>query len=206
MSVTRYYEFRTIDEPLTEQQQQELREISSRAEITSTSFVNEYNWGDLKAKPRRLVEEYFDAHLHITSYGIRNVMFRLPRGMLDVECARKYEHSDCLQIGETKTHHIVEFSPYMEDRGRECRRNAYLDELEGQEDELWSKVEELVADSYLAKDYDAAVSRLVDLRDLAQRHGDPEQFQRRLHDFRSRYGSRRTLMERLDDNGLSMDT
>ena len=67
MSEYRYYEFRALERPLTEAEMSELRAISSRAEITSTAFVNEYNWGDLKASPRRLVENYFDAYLHIAN-------------------------------------------------------------------------------------------------------------------------------------------
>jgi hypothetical protein len=47
MSEYQYYEFVAIDEPLTPKQMAELRSCSSRANITSTSFVNEYQWGDL---------------------------------------------------------------------------------------------------------------------------------------------------------------
>jgi hypothetical protein len=56
MSEYQYYEFVAIDEPLTRDEQAELRAISTRALITPTSFVNHYEWGDLKADPRRLVD------------------------------------------------------------------------------------------------------------------------------------------------------
>jgi hypothetical protein len=49
MSEYQYYEFIALDRPLTAQQIDEVREFSSRAEISSTSFVNEYNFGDFKA-------------------------------------------------------------------------------------------------------------------------------------------------------------
>ena len=48
MSEYQYYEFIAIDEPLTPKQMAELRLRSSRASITSTSFVNEYHWGNRK--------------------------------------------------------------------------------------------------------------------------------------------------------------
>ena len=48
MSEYQYYEFLALDQPLTEKQRAELRSISTRAEITATRFVNEYEWGDLK--------------------------------------------------------------------------------------------------------------------------------------------------------------
>lgn len=42
MSEYQSYEFLAIDSPLTPKQQRELREISTRAEITSTRFWNDY--------------------------------------------------------------------------------------------------------------------------------------------------------------------
>ena len=54
MSEYQYYEFLALDRPLTTEQRAELRSISSRAEITATRFVNEYQWGDLKGDPRQL--------------------------------------------------------------------------------------------------------------------------------------------------------
>ena len=69
MSEYQYYEFLALDRPLTEEQRAELRSISSRAEITATRFVNEYQWGDLKGDPRQMVERYFDAFLYLANWG-----------------------------------------------------------------------------------------------------------------------------------------
>lgn len=49
MSEYQHYEFLTIDQALDRRQQQELRALSTRARITSTSFVNTYDWGDFWA-------------------------------------------------------------------------------------------------------------------------------------------------------------
>jgi len=43
MSEYQYYEFQAIDRPLDHAAQD-----SSRARITATSFINHYEWGDLK--------------------------------------------------------------------------------------------------------------------------------------------------------------
>ena len=51
MSEYQYYEFRAIDQPLDEKAMQALRDLSSRGQITPTSFINEYNWGDFKGSP-----------------------------------------------------------------------------------------------------------------------------------------------------------
>ncbi len=42
MSEYQYYEFRAIDHPLERKEMDELRALSSRAEITPTSFTNTY--------------------------------------------------------------------------------------------------------------------------------------------------------------------
>ncbi|MDA3797741.1 MAG: hypothetical protein PF692_01525, partial [Kiritimatiellae bacterium] len=69
MSEYQYYEFQAIDKPLSEKDREVLRNISSRAQITSTSFVNEYNYGNFKGDPLKLVEKYFDAFLYVTNWG-----------------------------------------------------------------------------------------------------------------------------------------
>jgi hypothetical protein len=42
----------------------ELRSRSSRATITPTCFVNNYNWGDLKADPAEWMRRYFDGFVY----------------------------------------------------------------------------------------------------------------------------------------------
>jgi hypothetical protein len=51
MSEYQYYEFQTVDRPLTPQEMADLRAISTRATITPTQFQNVYSYGDLKAEP-----------------------------------------------------------------------------------------------------------------------------------------------------------
>ena len=61
MSEYQCYEFAAIDKPLNEKDMKALRNLSTRAQITPTSFVNECNWGDLKGDPLKLVEKYFES-------------------------------------------------------------------------------------------------------------------------------------------------
>ncbi len=107
MSEYQYYEFLALDRPLTAKQRAELRSISSRAEITATRFTNEYQWGDLKGDPLQMVKEYFDAFLYLANWGTRQVMFRLPRGVLDPETARPYCFTDTASLIETDGHLIL---------------------------------------------------------------------------------------------------
>src|SRR6476646_3267376 len=108
MSEYQYYEFRAIDRPLTQQEMRELRALSTRAQITSTSFVNYYNFGDFRGSPERLMEKYFDAFLYYANWGTRRFMLRLPRRLVDVETVSLYCDSD------TASHRLTEESVILE--------------------------------------------------------------------------------------------
>ena len=107
MSEYQYYEFLALDRPLTDKQRAELRKLSSRAELTATRFVNEYNYGDFRGSPEKLMERYFDAFLYLANWGTRRLMFRLPRALLDAEVARQYCHTDAASVIETSDHVII---------------------------------------------------------------------------------------------------
>ena len=68
MSEYQYYDFRAIDRALTKAEMAELRSVSTRAVITSSSFTNHYEWGDLKADPLKLLEKYFDTFLYVANW------------------------------------------------------------------------------------------------------------------------------------------
>jgi hypothetical protein len=107
VSEYQYYEFLALDRPLTDKQRAELRKLSSRADITATRFVNEYNYGDFRGSPEKLMERHFDAFLYLANWGTRRLMFRLPRALLDAEVARQYCHTDAASVIETSDHVIV---------------------------------------------------------------------------------------------------
>jgi hypothetical protein len=104
MSEYQYYEFLAIDNPLTEQQQRELRELSTRAQITATSFVNEYHWDDFRGNPQTLMARYFDAFLYLANWGTRHVMIKLPESLLDLAVAKQYCPGDatCAWAADSK--------------------------------------------------------------------------------------------------------
>ncbi len=90
MSEYQYYEFQAVDCPLTQEQMGELRVYSSRARITPSSFVNEYNWGDFKGDPDKWMEKYFDAFLYLANWGTRWLMLRVPKRLLDPDTSLAY--------------------------------------------------------------------------------------------------------------------
>lgn len=83
MSEYQFYGFLALDRRLTAADQAALRKISSRAEITPTSFTNTYEWGDLKADPADMVRRWFDMHMYLANWGTRRVMFRWPERLVD---------------------------------------------------------------------------------------------------------------------------
>jgi hypothetical protein len=89
MSEYQCYEFVALDRPLTVKQMAELRAISTRAEISATRFWNEYQWGDLKADPAKLVERYFDAHLY-ANWGTHRLMLRVPKARVAAKALKPY--------------------------------------------------------------------------------------------------------------------
>ncbi len=83
MSEYQYYEFQAIDRPLSEADRRALRDLSTRARITATSFTNSYDWGNLKGDPTKFMERWFDFHLYLANWGSRRLMIRLPARMVD---------------------------------------------------------------------------------------------------------------------------
>ena len=83
MSEYQYYEFQAIDRPLGDADREALRDLSTRARITATSFTNHYDWGDFKGDPRKLMARWFDLHLYLANWGARRLMIRLPKRLID---------------------------------------------------------------------------------------------------------------------------
>jgi hypothetical protein len=90
MSEYQYYEFQAIDRPLAAKEIAELRACSTRAHITSTSFINDYAWGSFRGNEDAWMEKYFDAFLYLANWGTHILQFRLPSSLLDLATAKAY--------------------------------------------------------------------------------------------------------------------
>ncbi|MEV0900392.1 hypothetical protein [Actinoplanes sp. NPDC049802] len=119
MSEYQYYEFVALDRALSAKQQSELRAVSSRGRITSSGFVNDYQWGDLKADPAKWMERYFDAHLYLANWGTRRIMLRLPRAVLAPETAEAFCAGESAGCWATRTHVILDLRSEDEDGDEE---------------------------------------------------------------------------------------
>jgi hypothetical protein len=117
MSEYQYYDFLAVDRPLTTAETKRLRKLSTRAEITATSFTNTYNWGDFGGSPEKMMEQYFDAHVYMTNWGSYHLMLRFPRGTLDEDQLSAYCVDDPFSFWTTKEHIIIWWCSESEDGG-----------------------------------------------------------------------------------------
>jgi hypothetical protein len=114
MSEYQYYDFRAVDRALTEAEIKALRSISTRAVITSTSFTNHYEWGDLKADPLKLLEKYFDAFVYVANWGTREFYLRLPQELADYEQLSALLPGEAAWVRKAGGHLIIGFETQLE--------------------------------------------------------------------------------------------
>src|SRR3954463_13825042 len=129
MSEYQYYEFQAIDRPLTESEMRELRSCSSRATITSSRFVNHYEWGSFKGDASLWVEKYFDAFLYLANWGSHELTIRLPRRVLDPETAKLYCRGESASARIKGDFVILDFESQEGDDGDWDEGNGWLSAL-----------------------------------------------------------------------------
>ncbi len=117
MSEYQYYEFQAIDRPLSAKEMSELRSYSTRASITTTSFVNHYEWGSFKGDVNVWMEKYFDAFLYLANWGTHVLKLRLPSRLLDPTTAGKYCGGGGASVSENAGKVIVTYVSDDEEDG-----------------------------------------------------------------------------------------
>ena len=114
MSEYQYYDFKSIDRALTKTEMDALRAVSTRAVITSTSFTNHYEWGDLKADPLKLLEKYFDAFAYVANWGTREFHLRLPQELADLKHLKSILPGKAVRVRSAGKFVIVTFESEVE--------------------------------------------------------------------------------------------
>jgi len=109
MSEYQYYEWQTIDRPLNASEQREVDGLSSHMDtVTSTQAVVTYSWGDFKHDPEKILLQYFDAFLYDSNFGVRRLMFRLPKDLVDVSSIQPYLFEDRIMLEEHGKYFVLE--------------------------------------------------------------------------------------------------
>jgi hypothetical protein len=86
-------------------------------------------------------------------------------------------------------------------RREQAARDRYLAGLARRLPQAWQRIESLIA-TKRPRDYDAAVTLLSDLRDLAQRENRDVQFAKRVSQLRQAHASKPSLLARLKNAGF----
>jgi len=111
MSEYQYYEWQTIDRPLSSSEREAVSGLSSHMDMaTSTQAIVTYSWGDFKHDPRQVLLQYFDAHLYMANWGTRRLSFRFPKSVIDPHAIRLYCREEFLTLELSGNYYILEFS------------------------------------------------------------------------------------------------
>ena len=115
MSEYQYYEFVAVDQALDAKARDALRAISSRAKITATSFVNHYEYGDLKADPIALMGSYFDLFVYVANWGTRRFAIRLPKSALNEADIQRFSIDDEVMTVKSFGNYLILDMEYNEE-------------------------------------------------------------------------------------------
>lgn len=119
MSEYQFYEFQSIDRPLTQKEQKEIGSWSGRTTPTSTHAIFTYSYSDFPKSPEKVVEKYFDAMLYITNWGTKRLMFRFPRSIINTEVFNPYCLFDSVSTSVTDDYIILDICIDNEEGGGE---------------------------------------------------------------------------------------
>ncbi|MGD9948508.1 MAG: hypothetical protein AB7U29_08525 [Desulfobulbus sp.] len=129
MSEYQYYEFLAIDRALSVQEMNLLRAMSTRARITPVSFINEYNWGNLKADPIDFMRRFFDAHVYLANWGEALFMVKLPLETIDEQTLTAFCTHSHLTAEKLPNHWLLTWSLLGE--AEECEPFDFVEEIGG---------------------------------------------------------------------------
>ena len=110
MSEYQYYEFAAIDRSLTAAEMAQLRQVSTRGQVSACGFVNHYEWGGLKADPADWMRRYFDAFVYIANWCSCRLALRVPRATLREAELMPFAVGAALTIEASDEHWIIDWS------------------------------------------------------------------------------------------------
>lgn len=136
MSEYQYYEFQTVDRLLTPKEQEKIRQLSSRVQLTSSRAVFLYNYSDFPGDPGQVLARYFDAMLYIANWGTWQLMFRFPKAAVDPQWFRPYHLPDVITISTNAKYVILDIEINEEEGGGWVEGEGWLSRLLPLRDDL----------------------------------------------------------------------
>ncbi|NEO83981.1 MAG: hypothetical protein F6J87_06940 [Spirulina sp. SIO3F2] len=110
MSEFQYYEFQAIDRPLTAADKTHIQSLLSRVRPTKHRAIFTYSYGDFRSNPIDLLDRCFDIMLYVANFGVRQLMIRFPKDLLDSKQFAPYLVDDLLTTQTTKKSVILKIN------------------------------------------------------------------------------------------------
>jgi hypothetical protein len=129
MSEYQYYEFQTVDRPLTREEQADVSQLSSRVELSSTRAVFTYQFGDFRGDPKKVLAQYFDAMLYLANWGSQQLMFRFPKSLVDLKQVQPYCVENIISFTTAGQYAILNIEFHDEEGGDWVEGEGRLDSL-----------------------------------------------------------------------------
>lgn len=107
MSEFQFYEFKSIDKPLSKKDRKEVSSWSSRTTASNTGAIFSYSYGSFPKNPIKVVENYFDALFHIANWGTVQLVFKFPTSLVDVKQMKQF-CAEGLEIYEKGDYTLVD--------------------------------------------------------------------------------------------------
>jgi len=140
MSEYQYYEFQAIDRPLTDKEQQAVARLSSRVQPHPRQAVFVYHWSGFPGDPAEILARYYDAMLYMANWGSRQLMFRFPTPVLDLEAVRAYCQplivEDYLSLSTAGEYAILNIEFHEEEGGDWIDGEGWLPAMIGLRDDI----------------------------------------------------------------------
>lgn len=128
-----YYEFQTIDRPLTKAEREYVEDFSSRVKPTSTTAIFTYSRGDFPGNPLSVLEKCFDAMLYTANWGSYQLAFRFPKSAINIPALKPYCICNIIEVFSTAKYAILNIEIHPRDGGRWIEwieeNNNWLSEL-----------------------------------------------------------------------------
>jgi hypothetical protein len=115
MSEYQYYEFLSIDKPLTATEKSAIGQLSSRVKLTASSASFTYSYGDFPGNEIEVLAKYFDMMYYIANWGTQQLAFRFPKALIDTKAIEPYCVEGAISLEFSGKWAILNWNFYSED-------------------------------------------------------------------------------------------
>jgi hypothetical protein len=98
-------------------------------QLTATNAQFVYNYGDFRGKPEQVLDRCFDLMVYVANFGVRQLMFRLPKALLDSTIFEPYCVEDFISIETTPRSLILNIQIVRKDYYGWLEEEEYLADL-----------------------------------------------------------------------------